>query len=128
MTKRYYFHDGPRDIREVLFKVSWDRCEPSGLGRPFPRRRQITVGSTLAIDWETRKVRARLVSEHDAQVMEDRDSMLRRLVDAGVLVPDRLALGPDGKRLRTAVRAEMMNDDLMRVRGTARLLHILEAL
>jgi len=128
VTKRYYFHDGPRDIREVLFKVSWDRYEPSGLSRPFPRRRQITVGSTLAIDWETRKVRARLVSEHDDRVMEDRDSMLRRLVDAGVLVPDRLALAPDGKRLRTAVRAEMMNDDLMRVRGTARLLHILEAL
>lgn len=128
VNKRYYYRDGPRDIREVLFKVSWDRYETNSLGPAFPRQRQITVGSTLAIDRETRVARARLVSQHDADTVQDRDMMLHKLVDAGVLVPDRLSVGPDGARLRTVARAEMMHDDLMRVRGTARLLHVLEVM
>jgi hypothetical protein len=128
VTKRYHYRDGPRDIREVLFKTSWDLYEPSSLGAPYPRQRQITVGSTLAIDWESRRVRARLVSQQDEETVHDRDLLLRRLVDAGALMPDRFSIGPDGNRLRSVVRAEAMGDDLMRVRGTARLLHVLEAL
>ena len=126
VTKRYYYRDGPRDIREVLFKTSWDIYEPSGLGTPYPRQRQITAGSTLAIDWDTRRVRARLISVQDEQATADRNMLLRRLVEAGALAPDHMSVGPDGRRLRSVARAEMMGDDLMRVRGTARLLHVLE--
>jgi hypothetical protein len=69
-----------------------------------------------------------LVSEQDEQTTEDRAAFLRRLADAGALLPDHLSIGPDGKRLRSVARAETMADDLMRVRGTARLLHVLEVL
>ena len=63
-SKTYYFHGGVKKaaIRECLFKVSWDAIEPNPAGSWFPEKRQITVGTTLAIDWETRKVRARLTS------------------------------------------------------------------
>jgi hypothetical protein len=51
VTKLYYHRDGQQQrVRECLFKVWW-------------KPRQITVGSTLAIDWATRRVRALLTSD-----------------------------------------------------------------
>ncbi|MGC8827439.1 MAG: hypothetical protein ACP5TV_10590 [Anaerolineae bacterium] len=125
VTKRYYFREGSRDVRELIFKVSWDHYEPSGLGRPFPVQRQITMGATLVINWETRRVRARLVSQHGRQEQSDRDALLDRLACAGLLLPGAYAVGFDGKPLRAAVRAEIMSDELMRVRRTANLLHLI---
>lgn len=124
VTKTYYYHDGPRQIRECLFKVSWDHQEPNPLGPRYPRRRQITLGSTLAIDWETRRGRARLATMPDEECRADRDRMLLWLVDADMLRVGRRAIGPEGRHLRSVVRAEAMGEDLMRLRATARTLHI----
>ncbi|MBC7242659.1 MAG: hypothetical protein H5T60_09465 [Anaerolineae bacterium] len=83
------------------------------------------MGATLAIDWETRRVRARLVSQHGQQEQSDRDALLDRLARAGLLLPGAYAMGFDGRPLRAAVRAEIMSDELMRVRRTANLLHLI---
>jgi hypothetical protein len=122
-TKTYYFRGGvKKPIRECIFKVSWDVLEPNPPGSWFPDRRQITVGTTLAIDWETKRVRARLTSQWEEQ-RDDRDKMLQRLDEKGLLVPAELATTPEGKPLRCAIKAET-SGELMRVRGTARMLHI----
>lgn len=122
-TKSYYRTRGgePEPIRELIFKVSWDHKEPNGAGIPFPGDRQVTVGTTLAIDWESRVVRARLTSELGGEQQEDRDELLRRLTAAEILRPLE-----DKPGARPALRAESL-DGLMRVRGTARMLHITHA-
>lgn len=50
--------------------------------------------------------------------------MLERLIDEGVLQLSDQAGGPDGLRRSSVVSAETM-DNLMRLRGAARLLHII---
>ena len=124
-AKLYYLRKGekPDRIRELIFKVAWDQKEPSGLGPSLPDVRQITVGTTVALDWTTRKVRARLTSEQSRDQKEERDGLLHLLLDEGILRVGDAAKGPDGKPLRGAVRAETL-DGVMRVRGTARMLHI----
>jgi hypothetical protein len=125
-SKTYYLGKGvKKPIRECIFKVSWDEAEPNPGGSWFPDRRQITVGTTLAIDWETKIVRARLTCRWEEQ-REARDLLIRRLDEKGILVPAELASAPDGTPLRCAIRAET-SGDLMRVRGAARTLHIAEA-
>ncbi len=131
LAKAYYLGGGgPTTVREVVLKVSWDREEPNPPGMALPARRQITVGTTLALDRETGRVRALLRSEAaalpagaDAQAAQ-RDAMLGALVAAGRL---HLARGGgDGggpaERSGGAVRAEV-SGELMRVRGSGRLLH-----
>lgn len=123
-TKLYYQGDDKqRRIRECIFKVAWDHEEPNRAGSLLPRRRQITVGTTLAIDWETSTVRALLSSDKSAGQREDRDHLVLRLADAGLLRIGSEAIGPNGKTLRTAIRAEIA-EGLMRMRGAARMLHI----
>jgi len=130
VTKLYYHRDGKRRVRECLFKVWWDQSEDNEVGSGLPRQRQITVGTTLAIDWDTRVVRALLTSDHSNRPQEqdeqrkDRDRMLRRLADHNLLQFGHLAFGPDGKPLRSVIQAESAGN-LMRVRGTARMLHII---
>ncbi|GAB4533780.1 MAG: hypothetical protein Kow0063_16220 [Anaerolineae bacterium] len=130
VSKDYYRRGGQVEMRECLFKVWWDQSEPNPPGSFFPRRRAISVGTTLAIDWDTRRVRARLTSDHSARPQEqdeqqaDRDAMLHRLADAGLLGLGSLALGPDGRPLRSVVGGQVA-DGLMRVRGAARMLHII---
>jgi hypothetical protein len=121
-TKTYYRKKGgePEPIRELIFKVSWDHEEPNGAGLPYPGKRQITVGTTLAIDWKTRVVRARLTSEWGGEQPADRDQLLKKLAEDGAL--QAAGSAPD----RPAIRAESL-DGLMRVRGTARMLHLTHA-
>ena len=138
-TKEYIRGPGKHEfIRELIFKVSWDYKEPNHLGQFFPAERQITVGTTLAIDWQTKKVRAIVTSDFSErpsgsgrkrkadrqQQKADRDLMLERLLDDGVLQLADQSGGPDGKQRTSLVSAETMGN-LMRVRGAARMLHII---
>jgi hypothetical protein len=118
-TTKYYYRKKGGDaepIRELIFKVSWDHLEPNGAGVPIQGGRQVTVGTTLAIDWETRVVRARLTSEWGGEQQADRDEALKGLAAAGVLQQQ----GEDGVHLESI-------DGVMRVRGTARMLHLSHA-
>jgi hypothetical protein len=121
-TKQYYPRSGPQLVRECIFKVAWDHSEPNSLGPAFPAVRKVTVGTTLAIDWATRRIRSRLTTDPVTQ-RQDRDRLLLHMADSGVLVPDRMGMGPDGRPLRSFVRAEALGD-VMRVRGAARMLHL----
>lgn len=129
VTKLYHHRDGEQRVRECLYKVSWDHVEPNKLGPHHPDRRQITVGTTLAIDWDTRRIRALLTSdnsnrpkERDWQ-QEDRDLMLRRLVDEDILQLGRWASGPYGNPLLSVVAGEV-SGGLMRIRRAAQMLHL----
>ena len=122
--KREYHRDGPVDVVECLFKVAWRESEPNPGGRWFTDERQITGGTTLAIEWgePPRLVRmsltTRLPDQHAA-----RDRLLLRLDDEGVLMPARQATAYDGRPLRSAVRTELAGGS-MRIQGTARTLHV----
>ncbi len=124
-ASKLYFHTGGREtVRECIFKVSWDHREDNvSAGRAngarrlagMAARRQITVGTTLVIDWQTRRVRALLTSDQSGRQRQDRDEMLAGLLDAGELRPDASAAGVLG--LETS-------GDLMRLRRAATLLHL----
>jgi hypothetical protein len=120
-TKRHHHRDGERaEVRELIFKVSWDTKEPQSIGPGFPKNRQITVGTTLVVDWNTRIVRSLLHGMYAAE-KANRDALLAHLV-----ATDRLRLGDDSATLRTeerAIHADVLGD-LMRVHETARMLHI----
>ena len=114
--------------------MSWDHKEKNRLGASVADTRQITVGTTLAIEWKEPKgkekvrhrVRALLTSDYtSAKQRADRDRILGRLFDDGILRVGETGRGPDGNMLCGAVHAEVM-DGLMRVRGMARTLHICE--
>ncbi len=125
-TKKRSYHRGRerRDVVECLFKVAWRQPERNPGGRWFPDERQITTGTTLAIEWgdPARVVRARLKTRL-ADQRRERDRLLLRLDDEGVLLPAHQATAFDGAPLRGSVRAEIMGGR-MRVRGTARTLHV----
>ncbi|MHB8069670.1 MAG: gluzincin family metallopeptidase [Desulfobaccales bacterium] len=130
VTKTYYYRgQEPKDITEFLFKVWWYTTEPNAQGAQFPSQRRLAVGTTLAIDWETRQVRALLTtnrsgqSDEEDEQRQDRDHFLGMLADDGILRPGQRSIGPDGKELRAVISAEDIKG-VMRVRSMARMLHI----
>ncbi len=65
VTKLYYHRGGRKQrVRECLFKVWWKELEPNS---PGANGEPISVGTTLALDWKTRRVRALLTSDCSAQ-------------------------------------------------------------
>jgi hypothetical protein len=133
--KKYWTRDGLKPVVECVFKVSWDRLEDNPRDLPIQALRQITVGATLVVDWETRRVRALIASQAamtanatpaDAgaadQQREDRDAMLRKLVATRQLSYGQERV--DEPQFATAARAEV-SGHLIRIRGTARMLHLI---
>jgi hypothetical protein len=121
VEKLYYYRDGERTRREVLFKVSWTEIEKNDIGAGFPRERRIIVGTTLVIDRETKQVRARLTSDRSAAQRKARDLLLAKVARAGQL---HLSAPGDSEPIpAAAVRGEVIGDTL-RVRGAGRLLHV----
>jgi hypothetical protein len=123
VTKLYWHREGRKDVRECLFKVSWNRVEPNGVGHGLPKRRRITMGTTLAIDWNTRTVRAVLTSDGAPGQREDRDRLLGALIEAEILRVGEEALGADRAPLQGAVRADVIQG-VLRIQSAARMLHI----
>jgi hypothetical protein len=138
-------YDYDRTVRECILKVSWDLRESNPLGPRFPNQRQITVGTTIAFDWDTGTILARLTNapplraqrklthalrvkrqqrfSEARQQRKDRDVFIRNLLALGLLKMGSHAIGPDKKPLFTAVRAEE-SEGVMRLQGTANMLHI----
>jgi hypothetical protein len=69
------------EVRECIFKVSWEEEERNKVAG-VSKTRQVTVGTTIAIDWLTKTIRARLTSGYKPQ-RAARDAMLQQL-DGGV--------------------------------------------
>ena len=129
VTKTYYHRARTvQSVRECLFKVSWTETEPNAAGPAGIPRRQLRRGTTLAIDWATRNVRAVVTTGSRtaaarASERRARDGMLVRLTAGEELRIGPEAYGPYGKLLRGSVPAEIVGDTL-EVRGVARTLHV----
>ena len=122
--------DGGRaTFRECIFKVSWGRKESNLPGARLPVERQLTVGTTLVVDWDTHRVRALITSDAaagspaDEQQRSDRDAILHRLAATGKLRFVGDCASPHGARPLSGVKVERMGR-LMRVRSSATLLHL----
>jgi hypothetical protein len=93
VTKTYYHLDGKKTSTELLYKVWWSIDEPNPLGARYPARRSIAQGTTLAIDWQTRRVRALLTTAAEVYPAEadqqrlSRDQFLSRLAETGQFTP-----------------------------------------
>lgn len=112
-----------RPVRELLFKVRWSITEPSPpeLGA---RTRRIQTGVTLVIDWDRRLVRSLLGPRNLEARRPARDATLRRLVEQGLVV---VARSEDPAAARRSIATGMeatVTGDILRVRGTGRLLHV----
>jgi len=139
-------HPAGKIGHECIFKVAWNHEEPNPIGSRYPQKREITIGTTLVIDWKTSKILVRLTSappteyslecqglnskqrrlakdEYERQ-RKTRDTFLSRLAKEGVLKIGKHAFGPDGQVLMSAVQAEVASGR-MRTRGTAKMLHIM---
>lgn len=126
VEKLYYTREGRKRVRECIFKVSWKRTEPGATGDGLPGQRQVTFGTMLAIDWETRKVRALLTSDRSVAARRQRDKLLLHLKEKDLLRLGDDARGPDGRPLSGAIRGEV-SEGVLRVVGTAHMLHMVEA-
>src|SRR2546427_2158052 len=123
-TKVYRHHEGEKEVTELILKVAWSSEILSGLEQPLPTNLEVTVGSTLAIDWSTKRVRALLTAMYDDRQREAAKGLLRRIVDDGLLRIGEQAKGPDGHLIRSYVFGESTRD-VMRLRGTANSFFIL---
>jgi hypothetical protein len=117
---------GRTRVRECIFKVSWKRGEPCTPVGELPGQRQVTFGTMLAIDWETRTVRALLTSDRSAVARQQRDRLLLHLKEKDLLRLGADALGPDGQPLSGVIHGEV-SEGVLRVVGTAHMLHLVEA-
>jgi len=133
LVEREYFHrqqDGAptnQKVGECLFKAWWYQQEENRIGSGFPSQRQIVVGTTMAWDRDTGKLRVLLSTGNRdrkelAEQRQDRDLMLARLADEGVLRPSPQRLGPDGRPLRFEANIEATGQ-VMLVSNVARTLH-----
>lgn len=134
-VEREYFHrleDGTptdRKVGECLFKVWWYQQEENRLRSGFPAYRQVVVGTTMAWDRDTGKLRVILSTanrdkDERAEQQQDRDAMLGRLVEEGFLRPGPARLGPDGRALLFATSVESAGST-MRVSNVAPVLQFL---
>jgi hypothetical protein len=125
VRKELMLGDGRTGQRhELLFKVSWDHVEPCDIPG-LPRQRQVTAGTTLAMDYQTATVVALLTTDLSGTQARARDRMLRRLLDAELIELDELALGPDGLPRASVISGRSL-DGVLRFAGTARTLHLTE--
>ena len=126
VTKKYYHRgDEPDSVRECLLKVSWSEVEPNNVGGGLPANRRIARGSTLAIDWNSKKVRAIVIGGQDPSLSHSRDAFLTHLLRHDAIRVGAGARGPNGEMLRGIVEGEVVQD-VLRMRATARALHVLE--
>jgi hypothetical protein len=125
-VRKTYYHRGEeaRELRELLFKVSWTDTEKSRVGGGLPSERRVTRGTTLAIDWDKRIVRAVLTTDAAKALADGRDELVAKLLDRDELAIGDAAMAPDG-RLRRGVVPAQITEGALRLRSTARTLHLL---
>jgi hypothetical protein len=127
VTKRVY-HRGRKveDARELVLKVAWEELEDNPSELTIAKRRSVTRGTTLAIRWaedpEEHRVLANLTTTATGRDRAERDKLLLTLESDGVL---RRAVGAAKNQLAlgSTLYAEVA-DDVMTMKGGARLLHI----
>jgi hypothetical protein len=122
--------DGGVPFRELLVKIRWSVVEPNPPDLGATSRR-VQTGTTLVIDWNAKRIRALLrpITFEERRVARDR--MMRRLVEDGLVdvtePPPTPAPAGSGMPTATGIDA-VVTDGILRVRNTARLLHIVRDL
>jgi len=113
-------------FRELLFKVRWSHVEdnPPDLGAG---QRRVQTGTTLVIDWNAKRIRSLLGPLSLEDRSGARDTMLRRLVESGAIQVTETDPAARTKAAATGIDA-VVTDGILRVRNTARLLHIVKEL
>jgi hypothetical protein len=118
VKKKYYHREGSKPASECLFKVSWTSTEPNKTDGGLPATRRVIGGTTLAIDWETKQVRALLTLGDSDDRRIQRDNFLKRLLAEDLLRTSDRAAGFMSRPMQPFARAEITGGAL-RVRGTA---------
>jgi hypothetical protein len=115
--------DAGRPFRELLFKVRWSQLEanPPDLGAS---QRRVQTGTTLVIDWNAKRIRSLLRPRFFEERRVARDRMLRRLVESGLVEVAEPPPTPAARRQPSTGIDATVTDGILRVRNTARLLHI----
>jgi len=123
-TEKLYYHlaEPKARVRETLFKVSWTEEERQDV-RGLPPVRQVVVGTTLAIDRDTKRVRFLLTTGSDGPRRARREAYLRKLAQKRQLALGADAFDARGLPRRDVIRAEVVEGTL-RLRNTAHMLHV----
>ena len=126
VKKKYYHRDEePSEVKECIFKVAWTETEANRVGGGLPLKRRIIRGTTLAIDWQSRRVRAVVTGDTNSHVKQ-RDAFISRLLENDVIRLENSGIGPNGKLLRNIVGGDIVKGTL-RLHGTAHALHVLRS-
>ena len=112
-----------RPFRELLFKIRWSQLEPNPPDLGATQRR-VQTGTTLVIDWNAKRIRSLLRPKFFEERRVARDRMLRRLVENGLVEVTEPPPTPAAKRPPSTGIDATVTDGILRVRNTARLLHI----
>lgn len=114
---------GSNLTRELIFKVAWEAVEANPIGARHPKARTITIGTTLVIDEDTRRVRVRLTSDAGVTQHDARTAFLKELAGLGQLRLDEREAPAQMARSRSGPRVTARGGQ-MRVRGIARMVHL----
>ncbi len=127
VKRDYYF--GPNDKRrrrEMIFQLTWEKHEDNEGIAGVPSRRAVFQGTTLVIGGEGGSgypVLSCLTSDGSRAQAQKRSDLVR-----GLAANNSLAIANTWTTLRSRPLAEIVfaraSGDLLRLRGTARLLHI----
>ncbi len=109
---------------EIIFKVSWTASEKNKLGsKKYGDRRELIVGTSLIINYATKKVMARFTNRNctrNAVDVERRNSFLKKLIEEEKLDLSNTVMDQQGQMNATAT----IQDGQLKVQGTMNLLHI----
>ncbi len=90
---------GKNRREELVFKIHWEEWETHDLGPRYPVEWAVRKGTSLIVDRTTGRILSLLTTNPSRRHREMRDQLLRRFKDDGRLLPDKEAIGPDGKPL-----------------------------
>jgi hypothetical protein len=127
--RRYYIGEGKRETRrEVILQVTWEASEPNGGVLSLPSSRAVFKGTTIVIDGRADgrgryPVLSCLSTDSGEHQVDARTEAVRRLADAGLLLFASRWQANDMRPLAPLVFARTAQN-VLRLRGTARLLHL----
>ena len=131
ILRRYYLGGGQHeDRRELVFQVTWEEPEENSASPLVSSQRAVFHGTTLVLGGEPdargrHPVLSCLTTDRSSRQVQDRNDMVRSLAENGFL---RIGESWEAMKLRPFEPAVFgrVTDGLLRLRGTARLLHLAE--
>jgi hypothetical protein len=107
--------------KDLIFRVTWVNEEEHDLGSRFSSRWVHTVGTTLVLDWKSRRILSVLSTDEGESQHADRNRTLKNWVKRGLLLTAKEAAGFGGQARSDAIIAKKTGR-AMRVSGSARVL------